>query len=79
MLIDRLHFRLEKELKKKTDEFQFKAKEMNVIEQQFNVATRDNKQLRDKIDEITAECNNLRPLLPKLKELEQVKKQNEVT
>ncbi|KAH1018632.1 golgin subfamily A member 4 isoform X1 [Dendroctonus ponderosae] len=69
--------KLDKELKKKTDEFHFKAKEMNVIEQQFNLATRDNKQLRDKIDEITAECNNLRPLLPKLKELEQVKKQNE--
>lgn len=79
-----INFRLDKDLKKKTDEFQFKVKEMSVIEQQFSVLTQDKeslsqeyKQMKEKIDELSRECERLRALGPKVKESEQVKKQNE--
>ncbi|XP_066144800.1 putative leucine-rich repeat-containing protein DDB_G0290503 isoform X1 [Euwallacea fornicatus] len=77
--------KLEKDLKKKSDEFQFKLKEMGVIEQQLGVVrqekealTYENKHLRERIEEVAIEGENLRALTSKAKELEQVKKQNEV-
>lgn len=59
---------------------------MSVVEQQFNVLTQDkesliqeNKQLRDKMEEMAVECEKLQSLTLKVKELELVKNQNEVS
>lgn len=59
---------------------------MSVVEQQFNVLTQDkesliqeNKQLRDKMEEMAVECEKLQSLTLKVKELELVKNQNVVS
>ncbi|KAF7269496.1 hypothetical protein GWI33_017491 [Rhynchophorus ferrugineus] len=76
---------LEKELEKKIEEFDFKNRELSIIEQQFSMLTQerdnlltDNKKVKQKLDEMYKDHEYLQSLLKQIEELNQTKMQNEL-
>lgn len=76
---------LEKDFQKKVEEFNFKNKEMSIIEHQFSVVTQDrdnlvvdNKKVKQKLEELEKEHEYLQSLVEQIEELNQIKNKNEV-